>query len=394
MNFLKRLSKKGDKITFYYDYGRKKGQRPSTGIYIYTKPRDQVQKNHNKEALALLEVKKSQLTIEQQAVGSAYIPSHKFKANFLDYYEEYVKTNSRNGNRHLQNSFTQFKTFIKRDFISPLDITENLCKNFRRYLLDKYTGETPSDYYTQFKWVLAAATTDKYYLTNPTAKVSAKSNPSTKLKEHLEVEEYIELLRTPIFNREVKEAFIFCCYTGLRWVDVKGLSRSQVKGLTLTTQIIQQKTGQPVTLTLHPIAKAILNKRRSQLKDPNDPKRLTRPIFTLPSANGANIVLSQWMTAAGIAKHITWSCARLSFSILLKDKLVDDPTIAYLMGILLRNRCKKYIKGTVQKTRQRQLTFYQARNYFRISFSFNFSAAATKREGSPDIIRSRSSFLK
>ncbi len=33
MNFLKRKNKKGNKIIFYYDYGRKKGQRPTTGIF-------------------------------------------------------------------------------------------------------------------------------------------------------------------------------------------------------------------------------------------------------------------------------------------------------------------------------------------------------------------------
>lgn len=64
MNFLKRLSKYGDKITFYYDYGRGPGQRTSTGIFIYTKPKNQIEKNHNKEALKLLELKKSQQTIE------------------------------------------------------------------------------------------------------------------------------------------------------------------------------------------------------------------------------------------------------------------------------------------------------------------------------------------
>jgi hypothetical protein len=70
------------------------GQRPATGIFIYTHPKDQIQKNHNKEALKLLEVKKSQATIEQQAIGSAFIPVHKFIANFLEYYEEYVKLNT------------------------------------------------------------------------------------------------------------------------------------------------------------------------------------------------------------------------------------------------------------------------------------------------------------
>jgi hypothetical protein len=55
MNILKRPNAKGDKINFYYDYGRGPGQRPSTGIFIYAKPKDQIQRNHNKEALALLE---------------------------------------------------------------------------------------------------------------------------------------------------------------------------------------------------------------------------------------------------------------------------------------------------------------------------------------------------
>jgi hypothetical protein len=65
MNIIKRRNRKGDKIIFYYDFSRGPGQRPSPGIYIYTKPVDQVQKNYNKQALALLEVKKSQITIEQ-----------------------------------------------------------------------------------------------------------------------------------------------------------------------------------------------------------------------------------------------------------------------------------------------------------------------------------------
>ncbi|SKA46729.1 Site-specific recombinase XerD [Chitinophaga eiseniae] len=335
MNLLKRKNAKGDKTYYYYDFGRGKGQRPATGIFVYTKPKDQTQKNHNKQALALLEVKKSQAIIEQLSIGTAYIPPHKFKDNFLDYYEEYVNTHRRDGNRHLQNSLNQFRLFLDTKFISPMDITEVLCKNFRRYLLDKYTGETPSDYYTRFKWVLAAATSDGYFRVNPTEKVTAKSNPSVRLKEHLEVSEYLELLNTPCTNEEVKDAFIFCCYTGLRWVDVKQLRIEQINGPTLRTRIIQAKTGLPVTLTLHPIAHIIVNKRRESA---------TGLLFRLPTADGANKVLAKWFSATKIDKYITWSCARLSFAILLKDKLVDDPTIAYLMGHSTTKQIQKTYK--------------------------------------------------
>jgi len=56
MNIGERLNRKGDKITFYYDYGRAPGQRPSTGVFICAHPKNQVEKNHNKQVLALLEV--------------------------------------------------------------------------------------------------------------------------------------------------------------------------------------------------------------------------------------------------------------------------------------------------------------------------------------------------
>ena len=83
MNIIKRPNSKGDKIVFYYDFGRGPGQRPPTGIFIYKNPKDQTQKNHNKQALALLEIKKSQVTIEQQATGTVFIPQHKYKSNSL-----------------------------------------------------------------------------------------------------------------------------------------------------------------------------------------------------------------------------------------------------------------------------------------------------------------------
>lgn len=341
MNLLKRTNKNGDKITFYYDYGRGAGQRPSTGIFIYTKPKDQIQKNHNKEALSLLEIKKSQLLIEQQSIGSAYIPSHKFKENFLDYFEEFVIMNKKQGNRHLPCSLQQFKLFINKDFIAPIEITENFCKRFRQYLLDKYTGETPQNYYTRFKWVINAAESDGYFHKNPSSKVHSKTNPSTNLKNNLEIEEYLKLLQTPSLNEEVKAAFTFSCYTGLRWIDVKQLQWSDIKSNVLTTRIIQQKTGQPVTITLHSIAKSILEQ---QLKKASTLDKTPKYIFALPTANGANKVLGNWVEQAGIEKHITWSCARLSFSILLQDKNVDDATVAYLMGHTTTDQVRKTYK--------------------------------------------------
>jgi integrase len=343
MNIMERPNAKGDKMFFYYDYGREPGQRPSTGIFIYTKPKTQVERNHNKEALALIAVKKSQCTIESQAIGSGFIPTHKFKDNFLDYYEQFVKENKRDGNRHLAGSFTHFKAFLNKSYIAPVDITEVLCQRFRQYLLDRFNGDTPMNYFARFKKVLKAATKEGYYRNNPVEDVKGKSNASLRLKENLEVDEYLALLNTPCTNEEVREAAIFCCYTALRYCDVKAMKWSDIKDNRLTTRMIQQKTGKPVVLTLHPIAKAILEKRQKAISD----GAIADKVFRLPSNNGCNYALVDWTEAAGIEKHITWSCFRLSFSILLQDKNVDDATVAYLLG----HTSTKYVNRTYKRHR-------------------------------------------
>lgn len=74
MNFLKRLNKKGDKITFYYDFGRGTGQRPTTGIFVYAKPKTALEKQHNKEAFALLKVKESEAIIESRPSAPHLFP--------------------------------------------------------------------------------------------------------------------------------------------------------------------------------------------------------------------------------------------------------------------------------------------------------------------------------
>ena len=63
------------------------------------------------------------------------------------------------------------------------------------------------------------------------------------MKENLEVDEYLALLNTHYFNQDITEDFIFCCYTGLRYVDAESLVWEHIKTDKLVTRIIQAKTG-------------------------------------------------------------------------------------------------------------------------------------------------------
>jgi hypothetical protein len=56
---------------------------------------------------------------------------------------------------------------------------------------------------------MKAATKEGYYRINPAEDVKTKSNPNKKLKEHLESDEYIKLIKTPCTNNEVKKLLFF-----------------------------------------------------------------------------------------------------------------------------------------------------------------------------------------
>ena len=99
--------------------GKSAGQSMSTGVFTYVKPKDKLQKNHNKEAQMILEAKRSQMILDRHGINSGYIPQHKIKNNFLDYYGDFVKLNSRKGNRHLSQSLNSFKSFIGKIISVP-----------------------------------------------------------------------------------------------------------------------------------------------------------------------------------------------------------------------------------------------------------------------------------
>jgi integrase len=124
--------------------------------------------------------------------------------------------------------------------------------------LDHYNGYTLGGYFARFKRVIKDAALQGYFRVDPCADISIRNKANIRRKEHLEADEYISLLQTPCENQEVRDAFIFCCYTGLRWCDVQAFSPSHVK---TEYCIVQKKTQVEHHITLHPVAKAILDKR-------------------------------------------------------------------------------------------------------------------------------------
>jgi integrase len=110
-----------------------------------------------------------------------------------------------------------------------------------------------------------------------------------------------------------------------------------------TAVIVQEKTKGEHFITFHPIAKSIVDKRRIGEFFPDNAGH----IFNLPTADGANKLLGRWCESAGIKKHITWNCARLSFAVLLQDANVNAATVALMLG----HTSTKYVNDTYKRYR-------------------------------------------
>jgi integrase/recombinase XerD len=321
---VKRYSVDMQKIRWTLEWGRQKGQSYATGIFTWVKPKSKFEQDTNRQNQE--ELNREEMELKQ--FGPEWKLQQKIKYDFMEFFHAYVNNKARAGNRHLRGSIAQFKLFLsdhKMEKIPIEKLTEEFCINFRTFLLDRFNGKTPGNYFGRFKQTVKAAAKKGYFKNNisPCEDVIVKSNPPSRIKEILTEKEFVRLVQSDCPNHEVKKAFVFSLYTGIRWCDVKMLKWSDIKihDDYSSFSFLQNKTKVRVEKPLPQTALNFLGEKGEGL------------LFKLPkSANGCNKCLSKWVNDSGIDRHITWHCARHSYSVLLKTKNVDDATIAGMMG--------------------------------------------------------------
>ncbi|TMM55755.1 site-specific integrase [Maribacter algarum] len=128
-------------------------------------------------------------------------------------------------------------------------------------------------------------------------------------------ERELQLIEETTFKagyEKVRNIFLFSCYTGLSYVDVKELFQEQlVLGIDgnywLHTK--RAKTDEIVKIPLLPKAKAIIEKYADEVK--NSPSGKLLPVFSNQKVNSYLKVITK---ACGIHKNITFHSARHTFA--------------------------------------------------------------------------------
>lgn len=127
---------------------------------------------------------------------------------------------------------------------------------------------------------------------------------------------------------KTRDIFIFACYTGLSYIDVKNLTKdSIVKGIDGNNWIYtrRQKTDQMVKIPLLDTAEQIVVKYKDQIKE----ERLL-PVY---SNQKINKYLKDIATETKIHKNLTFHCARHTFATTITlSNGVPIETVSKLLG--------------------------------------------------------------
>lgn len=125
----------------------------------------------------------------------------------------------------------------------------------------------------------------------------------------------------------VRDIFIFSCFTGLAYIDVKGLSKTNIRtGFDGRLWIMgkREKTGVSYNVPLLDIPKRILEKYEGTLPDDK-----VLPVLSNQKMNG---YLKEIGSICGITKDLTFHLARHTFATFTLTKGVSIESVSKMLG--------------------------------------------------------------
>lgn len=112
--------------------------------------------------------------------------------------------------------------------------------------------------------------------------------------------------------RIVRDAFIFCCYTGMSFIDLVELKKGEIiKGVDGSLWIIKKrhKTGIPCNVPMLPVALEIMERYTDHPLCAN-----SGLVLPMNSNQKMNAYLKEVADLSGVEKHLTFKVARVAFA--------------------------------------------------------------------------------
>ena len=349
-NRKKCLNKKGMALVQVEAYLGRKKKYFSTKVYLKPEQWDNkklIVKNHpNADALNRLiyefvaTIEKKELELWQQGKRISLellknaLTTQENNSSFISFFRQEVMNSSLKDStkRNHLSTLMLLQEFKKN--ITFSDLTFELISSFEYFLqLKGYHTNTIAKHMKHLKRHVNIAINKEYIEIQKYAFRKYKIKTIENKHTHLVPAELERLENLILSGRYVKlqkslDAFLFCCYAGMRYSDFINLSSENFVDINQETWLIYKsvKTGTEVRLPLYLLFSgkgiAILNKYRDNLED----------FFHLRDNSNVNKDLIIITRLAGLSKRISFHTARHTNATLLIYNGINITTVQKLLG--------------------------------------------------------------
>lgn len=314
------------------------GRRTYDYLKLYLVPEtDQTAKLQNRQTMEAVYAIKAQriLQITNGAAGIKKDLRNKMRlVDWLKIYQDrQVNKGKRGAKRWVRTMIFVIEGYDGGKDATLADIDLQWLTDFMIYLMNDYvtykktklTNGTVDNYLRCLKAAFNVAVEEGIMPTNPMLALDRSHLKGTTYeREFLSVEEVKKLIDTPCRRPDIKGAFLFSCFCGLRISDVRSLQWKHVvtAGEKMYLKITQFKTRRPLSIPLSRQALRWMPERGGAGEDE----------YIFPPLSKNMTVLDDWAKEAGINKHITFHVSRHTFATMELTMGADIYTTSKLLG--------------------------------------------------------------
>lgn len=314
------------------------GRRTYDYLKLYLVPEtDQAAKLQNKQTMEAVYAIKAQriLQITNGAAGIKKDLRNKMRlVDWLKIYQDrQVNKGKRGAKRWVRTMIFVIEGYDGGKDATLADIDHQWLTDFMIYLMNDYvtykktklTNGTVDNYLRCLKAAFNVAVEEGIMPTNPMLALDRSHLKGTTYeREFLSVEEVKKLIDTPCRRPDIKGAFLFSCFCGLRISDVRSLQWKHVvtAGGKMYLKITQFKTRRPLSIPLSRQALRWMPERGNAEEDE----------YIFPPLSKNMTVLDDWAKEAGINKHVTFHMSRHTFATMELTMGADIYTTSKLLG--------------------------------------------------------------
>lgn len=208
------------------------------------------------------------------------------------------------------------KKTMGKDDIKVKDITPLFVENFQNFCLKTLKTNTTNKQLKMLKKILSFAVKERYIDVSPFQMVIREE----KLEYNVLDKDDIEILLSQKFTdrriEEIRDMFVFQCYTGLAYADMVSLTKEDIKDDVIIKR--RKKTDVQFVIPLLSVAKQIIEKYEYEL-----------PVMSNQKYNQYLKLLGDY---CNLGKKLHSHLARHSFACLLLNNGVDMKTISRTLG--------------------------------------------------------------